>query len=117
VFKGTVSFRGRITGNGLKFPLCEFKPPEPSVDKIEVESKDVSTVHLSSVPTREKGIAIATTLNTATLDRITFFYDIVIEGGQITGAQVSLVNSPPGQGLGVKVNRGGTYAEVRRMPK
>lgn len=107
MFKGTVSFRGRITGNGLKFPLCEFKPPEPSVDKIEVESKDgheiLSTIHLSSVPTREKGIAIATMLNTATLDRITFFYDIAIERGQITGAQVSLMNSPPGQSPGVEV--------------
>ncbi len=52
VFKGTVSFRARIIGHGLKFPLCEFKPPEPSVDKIGVESKDgheiLSTVYLSS---------------------------------------------------------------------
>ncbi len=107
MFKGTVSFRARIIGHGLKFPLCEFKPPEPSVDKIGVESKDgheiLSTVHLSSIPTREEGIAMATTLNTATLDRITFFYDSAIEGGQITGAQFSPVNPPPGQGLGVEV--------------
>lgn len=119
MFQGTVSFRGRITGNGLKFPLCEFKPPEPSVDKIEVESKDgheiLTTVHLSSAPTREKGIAIATTLNTATLDRITFFYDIAIEGGQITGAQVSLVNPPPGQKLGVEVGDDLHLGESRNL--
>lgn len=113
MFKGTVSFRGRITGNGLKFPLCEFNPPEPSVDKIEVESKDgheiLSTVRLSSAPTREEGIVIATTLNTATLDRISFFYDIAVEGGQITGGQFSLVNPSPDQGLGVE---GGDYLHL-----
>ena len=39
-------------------------------------------------------------LNTATLDRITFFYDIAIEGGRITGAQFALVNpsARPGSG-------------------
>ena len=37
MFKGTVSFRGRIKGNGLKVPLRSFNPNEPGVDKVEVE--------------------------------------------------------------------------------
>jgi hypothetical protein len=28
MFKGTVSFRARIKGNGLSFPLCDFNPNE-----------------------------------------------------------------------------------------
>src|SRR5437660_8576877 len=48
MFRGTVSFRAQIIGNGLAFPLCEVNVPKPSVDKIEVESKDGKEIHSRS---------------------------------------------------------------------
>jgi hypothetical protein len=53
MFRGTVTFRARIKGNGLTFPLLEFNPHEPGVDRVEVEGPHgdeiVSSVHLASV--------------------------------------------------------------------
>jgi hypothetical protein len=53
MFKVTVKFRARIKGNGLTFPLLEFNPDKPGVDKVEIEGPTgdeiLSTVHLASV--------------------------------------------------------------------
>ncbi len=100
MFKGTVSFHARIKGNGLTVPLCEFNPNEPGVDRVDVEGPNgdeiLSTVHLASVATPEDGKAIATKANTAALNRISFFHNIAIEDGQITGAQFFPLNPEPG---------------------
>jgi hypothetical protein len=100
MFKGAVQFRARIKGNGLTFPLFEFNPNEPGVEKVEVESPNgdeiLSTVHLASVATQENGIAIATKVTTAVLNRIGFFHSIAVENGQITSAQFSPLDPQPG---------------------
>lgn len=100
MFNGTVKFRARIKGNGLTFPLFEFNPNEPGVDKVEVEGLNgdeiLSTVHLASVATHEDGTAIATKVNTAALNRISFFHRIAIENGQSTDAQFSPLDPQPG---------------------
>ncbi len=103
MFKGTVTFRARIKGNGLKFHLFDFNPNEPGVDKVEVEGPDgdeiLSTVHLVSVATDEDGRAIATKVNTAALNRITFFRGIVTGNARITDAQFSPMYPQPGARL------------------
>ncbi len=38
MFKGTVTFCATIKGNGLTFPLVEFNPHEPGIDKVEIEA-------------------------------------------------------------------------------
>jgi len=99
MFKGTVKFRAKIKGNGLTFPLFEFNPNEPGVDKVEIEGPNgdeiLSTVHLASVATLEGGKTIASKVHTAALNRVSFFHDIAIENGQITGSQFSPLNPPP----------------------
>jgi hypothetical protein len=99
MFKGTVTFRARIKGNGLTVPLCEFNPNEPGVETVEVESPNgdefLSTVHLASVATPEDGKAIATKVNTAALNRISFFHRIAIEDSHNTSAQFSPLNPEP----------------------
>ena len=100
MFKGSVKFRARIKGNGLKFPLFEFNPNEHGVDKVEVEGPNgdeiLTTIHLASVATHENGRAIATKVNTAALNRISFYHGIVIENARITGAQFSPLDPQPG---------------------
>lgn len=110
MFKGTVKFRARIKGNGLTFPLFEFNPNEPGVEKVQVEGPNgdeiLSTVHLASVATHRDGKAIATKVNTAALDRISFYHGIAIENAQITDAQFSPLDPQPG----VLVAATGNYA-------
>jgi hypothetical protein len=100
MFKGTVTFRARIKGHGLTVSSCAFNPSEPGVERVEIEGPKgdelLTTVYLASVATREEGKAVATKLNTAALDRIAFLYNIAIEDAQVTGAQFSRVNPPPG---------------------
>lgn len=100
MFKGTVKFRARIKGNGLTFPLFEFNPGEPGVEKVEVEGSSgdeiLSTVHLASVATAEDGRAIATKVNTAALNRISVFHGIAIENGESTGDQFARLDPQPG---------------------
>ena len=104
MYTGTVTFSARIKGNGLTFSLIEFNPQEPGVDKVEIEGRNgdrngneiLSTVHLASVATREAGKALATKVNTAALNRISFLHSIVIEDDTITGGQLVLVDPPPG---------------------
>ncbi len=103
MFKGIVKFRARIKGNGLKFDLVEFDPKEVGVEKVEVESPNgdeiLNTVYLASVATQEDGKAIATKVNTAALNRMSFCRSIAIENGQTTSAHFSPLNLQPGDHL------------------
>jgi hypothetical protein len=108
IFKGTVICQARIRGNGLTFPLVEFNPSEPGVDKVEIkaeikpengaESINVieCTVHLPSVATREAGTALAMKVSTAVLNRISFLFSKAIENEKISGMQFSPLNDTPG---------------------
>ncbi len=100
MFKGTVSFKARIKGNGLTFPLVEFNPNEPNVDKVEIEGPKgdeiQTTVYLASVVSHEEGRALAAQVNTAALNRICFNYNIAIENARNTGDQFSPINPEPG---------------------
>jgi hypothetical protein len=53
----------------------------------------------ASVATREEGIGIATKVNTAALNRISFFHTVSIEVDKRVSATFSLVNPPPGNVL------------------
>jgi hypothetical protein len=100
MFQGTVTFQARIKGNGLRFPLVEFNPGNPGVEKVEIEGPngdDIrTTVYLASVTSPSAGRALATEVHKATLDRIAFNRDLVIENGRITGSQFSPLNPQPG---------------------
>jgi hypothetical protein len=86
MFKGTVTFCARIKGNGLTFPLFEFNPNEPGVDKFEINGPNgdeiLSTVYLVAVTTPEDGKTVAMKVHTTALNRISFFHNIAIENGQ-----------------------------------
>lgn len=113
MFRGTVTFRAQIKGDGLTFPLCEFNPGEAGVDKVEIESRNgdeiLSTVHLASMATQEDGKAIATKVHTTALNRISFHHNIAIENGQISGTEFSPLDPPSGSHLYAEV---GSYAYV-----
>lgn len=127
MYKGTVTFSAHIKGNGLTFPLFEFNPGEPGVDKVEIEGLNgdrngneiLSTVHLASVATREAGKALAMKVNTAALNRISFLHSIAIENDKITGGQLVLLNPPPGtvelEGMGLTLT-GNPLGMVIGMP-
>jgi hypothetical protein len=108
MFKGTVSFSARIRGNGLTFPLFTFNPSDQGVDKVNIEGPNgeeiLSTVHLASIPTRENGISLATEVNTAALNRISFCHDIAIENARITNTAFSQV--PPQSDAHLEINVG-----------
>lgn len=98
MLRGTVTFRARIRGDGLTFPLCEFDPGQAGVDKVEIEGRNgdkiMRIVHLGSVATKEEGEAIATKVHTAALNRISFHHDIIIENGRISGTAFSPLSPP-----------------------
>ena len=100
MLKGTVSFRAEIKGNGLTFPRVAWNPKEPGVDRVELEGPNgdeiLSSVHLESVATEDEGKAIAARVNTAALDRISFFHGLATENEKITGVQFSPVDPQPG---------------------
>lgn len=100
MFKGTVNFIAKIRGNGMTFPLFEFNPNEPGVDKVEIEGPHgdeiKSTVYLACVATQDDGRAVATRVNRAVLDRICFFHGIAIEKARISDDQFSPLMSQPG---------------------
>jgi hypothetical protein len=87
MFKGSVDFVAQIKGNGLTFPRFDFNPHEPGVDKVEIEGLDGdvirSTVHLTTVQSREAGISLAKEVNTAALNRIAFCENIAIENARV----------------------------------
>lgn len=99
MFSGTVKFHATIRGNGLTFPLVDFDPKKPGVDRIEMEATtgdDIqSTVYFSSVATEDEGRAIAAQVNAAALNRISFFHTIVIENARITSTDFSRLNPEP----------------------
>lgn len=100
MLKGTVNFRARIKGNGLTFPLFEFNPNEPGVDKVDIEGSsgdEIRTaVHFSSVASQDDARTLATKVNTAALNRIAFYEGVAIENAQRTGEQFSPLNPKPG---------------------
>jgi len=100
MFDGTVNFVAKIKGNGLTFPLFDFNPNEPGVDRIEIGGPNGdeirSAVHLRSVATQDDGRALAGKVNTSALDRISFFHSLAVENARITGDQFSSANPPPG---------------------
>lgn len=100
MYNGTVTFRAVITGDGLKFPSCEFDPNQASVEKVVIESQSgfeiLSTVHLSRVATDRVGRAIANKVFSAVLDRIAFRYSLAIEDSQIISSWFAPVPRLPG---------------------
>jgi hypothetical protein len=100
MYKGTVTFCTRIQGNGLTFPLFEFYPHVPGVDKVEIEAVDGevirSTVHLTAVQSTEAGISLATKVNTTTLNRLAFCESIAIENARIEREDFSSLDDQPG---------------------
>src|SRR5262245_19500195 len=99
MFKGTVTFCARIKGNGLTFPLVEFNPHEPGIDKVESEAVDGevirSTVHLA-VQSCEAGIGLATKVNTTALNRLAFSETIAIENARVEREDFSSLDDQPG---------------------
>lgn len=100
MFKGSVDFVAQIKGNGLTFPRFDFNPNEPGVDKIEIEGLDgdviCSTVHLTTVPSPEAGISLATKVNTAALNRIAFCENIAIENARVQRDDFVSLDDLPG---------------------
>jgi hypothetical protein len=95
MLKGTVIFRTRIKSNGLRFPLVEFNPNVPGVDKVEIEAPNGYEIHaavyLSSVASPNEGRELAAKVHMAALDRIAFTHDVGIENPQ----RISEQYSPP----------------------
>jgi hypothetical protein len=100
MFNGIVSFVANIRGNGIMFPLLDFNPNEPGVQKVEIEGPKGdeirSTVHVTSVATEEAGRALAAKVNTAALNRIAFLNCMAIENARKTGDSFSRMNPRPG---------------------
>jgi len=101
MLKGIVNFRAAIKGKGtgVTFPLFEFNPREPEVDKVEIGAPNGNairtTVHFTTVASRTEAKNLATKVNTAALNRISFRHNLVIESARMTGVQFSGVDSPP----------------------
>lgn len=100
MIKGTVNFTAKIKGNGITFPLFEFNPKKPGVDKIEIEGPDGdeirSTVYVTSVATDDDGRVLAAEVNTVVLNRIAFVRGIAIEKALSTGDQFFSMQPQPG---------------------
>ncbi len=100
MFKGSVELVAQIKGNGLTFPRFDFNPHEPGVDKVEMEGLDGdvirSTVHLTTVHSREAGISLAKEVNTAALNRIAFCENIAIENARVERDDFSSLEVQPG---------------------
>jgi hypothetical protein len=101
MLRGIVKFRARIVDvdKEVTFPLVEFNPNEPGIEKVGIEGpngKEILTaVHLNGVDSPTYGIAIATKVHIAALDRISFFQSIPIENGHVTEQDFSPIDPPP----------------------
>lgn len=99
MYKGSVDFVAQVKGNGLTFPRFDFNPKEPGVEKVEVEGLDGdvirSTVHLTAVQSPEAGISLATTVNTAALNRLAFCENIAIENARVQREDFSSLDDQP----------------------
>jgi hypothetical protein len=100
MFNGCVHFEGTFSDNGLSFPRGIFRPAEPSVDYIELESDGKtyrSTVRLKCVPTENDGKLLAEEANTKILDRLAFRYpENLIDDARITASNFERVDPAPG---------------------
>jgi hypothetical protein len=99
--QGTIKFSAQIVDEkGLTFPLFEFSPNEPGVDKVEIEAPTDGeikcTVHLSGVDNYEQAEAISTNIHLAVLDRISFYYGISIEDGRLTVVDIRPIDPAEG---------------------
>jgi hypothetical protein len=88
MFRGTVSFRAPVKGNGMTFPLVGLNPHAPDVDKIELKCPDgdeiTVIVYFNSVETRERGEKIAEELAISTLNKLSYLHALAIGKEQIT---------------------------------
>jgi len=95
-----VNFHATIKGNGVTFPLFEFNSKELGVDKVEIEAPNgneiLTRVHFVAVASKAEARTRATTVITATLNRIAFVHNLVIETARMTSDQFTRVDSPPG---------------------
>ncbi|MCE9565782.1 MAG: hypothetical protein K8U57_27470 [Planctomycetes bacterium] len=100
MFKGTVSYRAEIDGMGLKFPLFDYKPTEPAIEKVEIEGPNgdhiLVTVHFSSIAAPDDARPIAAKAATAALDRLSYHHGITIGNPHFTGHNFNPVNPTPG---------------------
>jgi hypothetical protein len=101
MFRGMVKFRARIVhaDKGITFPVVEFSPNEPGVSKVEIEGPNgneiLTAVHLTGVHDRTEGIAVATKVHLAAMDRISFRYDIALESVGTIESEFSPLEPPP----------------------
>jgi hypothetical protein len=101
MLRGMVKFRAAIVDvdKGVTFPLFEFNPNEPGIERVEIEGpKDteiLSRVHVSAVATAEEGIGIATKVHVDALNRISFNHGIAIDNGCVTESGFSPIDPPP----------------------
>jgi hypothetical protein len=91
MYRARVTFVTRIKSNGVRFPLVEFNPNMPGVDKVEIAGPNGfeihATIHLPSVVSVNEGRELAEKALWAALDRIVFNYGIVIETPRRTDEQ------------------------------
>lgn len=101
MLRGIVKFRSRVldVDREVTFSAMEFNPNEPGVGKVEMEGPNgneiLTAVHLTGVDSSTEGMAIATKVHMAALDRISFRYDIGLENGRVIESGFSPVDSTP----------------------
>ena len=100
MYKGSVSFVAKITGNGLTFPRLDFNPHKQGVDRVEIEGADGhvirSTVYLASVQSPEAGRCLAAEINAVALNRVAFCENVVIENARKLEEDFSCLDVQPG---------------------
>jgi hypothetical protein len=98
MLRGIVKFRAKIVEAELTFPLVEFDPKEPGVGKVEIEAPNgneiLTAVHVTGVDASADGVAVATKVHLAALDRISFLESIVVENGHVTEQKFSQIDPP-----------------------
>ena len=88
-----IKFHARYKRNGLKFTAFDYRPRNPGIEKIVMESPDgekiKSTVHVAHAANRKEAEAHAAEVLRAGLDRISFFHGAAIEDARIVGGAVA----------------------------
>jgi len=103
IFKGTITFRAPIKGNGLQFTRVEFNPQEPGVEKVQLQGQDGreirGTIYLASVESKEVGKNIVKKVLAATFGRLSFNHNIAIENAYIIESQFAPLHPHPGASI------------------
>jgi hypothetical protein len=93
MYRGKVTFETRIKNNGVRFPLVEYNPNIPGVDKVEIKGPNGfeihATIHLASVASPQEGRELAAEAHLDALNRIAFNHSIGLETPRRTGEQYS----------------------------